>query len=160
MSRISIPASVDAAPSASRPLLKGVERQLGSIPNLFRLVAKSPAALEGYVSLMGALAKGRLPAATRERIALAIAEVNQCGYCLSAHSYLGKQVAKLSDEEIATNRQGGSQDPSADAAVRFATKVARERGQVSTFQRMLCACSNNLSALASWYLMNLSFPAQ
>ena len=34
-----------------------------SVPNLFRLVANSPAALEGYLGLSGALGKGKLPAA-------------------------------------------------------------------------------------------------
>lgn len=131
MSRIAIPASIDAAPEASRPLLAAVEKQLGTVPNLFRLAAVSPAALEGYLGLSGALGKGRLPAATRERIALAVAEFNRCGYCLSAHTYLGTNLAKLSAEEIARNRAGGSSDAKADAAVRFAVKVAEARGRVS-----------------------------
>ena len=117
--------------AASHPLLEGVKKQLGIVPNLFRLVANSPAALEGYVGLSGALDKGTLPAATRERIALAVAEINGCGYCLSAHAYLGKNLAKLDDAEIAANRHGASNDPKADAAVRFAAKVVRERGHVS-----------------------------
>lgn len=131
MSRIAIPASIDAAPEASQPLLAAVEKQLGTVPNLFRLAAVSPAALEGYLGLSGALGKGRLPAATRERVALAVAEFNRCGYCLSAHSYLGTNLAKLSAEEIARNRAGGSLDAKADAAVRFAVKVAEARGRVS-----------------------------
>jgi uncharacterized peroxidase-related enzyme len=131
MSRIAIPASIDAAPQASRPLLKQVTKQLGSAPNLFRLAANSPAALEGYLGLLGALGKGRLPAATRERIALAIAQLNGCGYCLAAHTYLGANLAKLSPEEIVANRRGGSTDAKADAAVRFAVKVAEARGRVN-----------------------------
>jgi uncharacterized peroxidase-related enzyme len=131
VSRIPTPASIEAAPSASQPLLQAVKKQLGIVPNLFRLVANSPAALEGYLGLSGALGKGDLPAATRERIALAVAEINGCSYCLSAHTYLGKNVAKLDDAEIAANRQGGSNDRKADAAVRFAANVARERGHVS-----------------------------
>jgi uncharacterized peroxidase-related enzyme len=131
MSRIAIPATIDAAPAASQPLLEAVKKQLGTVPNLFRLVSTSPAALEGYLGLSGALAKGMLPAATRERIALAVAEINGCNYCLSAHTYLGKNLAKLDDAEIAANRAGASNDPKADAAVRFAAKVTRERGHVS-----------------------------
>ena len=86
MSRIPTPPSIAAAPAASQPLLEAVNKQLGSVPNLFRLAANSPAALEGYLGMMGALAKGALPAATRERIALAVAEVNGCNYCLAAHT--------------------------------------------------------------------------
>ena len=131
MSRIPTPAAISDAPAASQPLLEAVEKQLGIVPNLFRLVANSPAALQGYLGLSGALGKGALPAATRERIALAVAEINGCNYCLSAHTYLGKNLAKLDDAEITANRNGASNDPKADAAVRFAAKVARERGHVS-----------------------------
>ncbi|CAH0125625.1 carboxymuconolactone decarboxylase family protein [Roseomonas sp. CECT 9278] len=131
MSRIPTPASVAAAPEAAQPLLNAVQKQLGVVPNLFRLVANSPAALEGYLGLNGALAKGSLDARTRERIALAVAQVNGCSYCLSAHSYIGKNMAKLDDAEIAANIAGGSTDPRADAAVRFAVKVVEQRGHVS-----------------------------
>ena len=132
MSRIPIPPTIEAAPAASQLLLAQVKKQLGVAPNLFRLVANSPAALEGYVGLANALNKGALPAPTRERIALTVAEINGCDYCLSAHTYLGKNLAKLDDLEIAANRRGASNDPKADAAVRFAAKVVRERGHVSS----------------------------
>jgi AhpD family alkylhydroperoxidase len=60
-----------------------------------KLVGNRPAALEGYLSLNSALGKGGLGAKTGERIALAIAEINRCNYCLSAHTYLACNVAKL-----------------------------------------------------------------
>ena len=132
MSRIPTPATIEAAPAASQPLLEAVKKQLGVAPNLFRLVANSPAALEGYVGMFGALGKGALPAPTRERIALAVAEINGCSYCLSAHTYLGKNVAKLDDAEMTANRNGASNDPKADAAVRFAAKVAAARAATSS----------------------------
>lgn len=131
MTRIQLPDSIDAAPAAAQPLLEGVKQMLGSVPNLFRITANSPAALEGYLGLNGALAKGSLKPQTRERIALAVAQFNGCDYCLSAHTYLGKNLAKLDDAEIAANRRGASNDPQADAAVRFAVKLVRDRGQVT-----------------------------
>ncbi|WP_417412396.1 carboxymuconolactone decarboxylase family protein [Hoeflea sp.] len=131
MPRIPTPATIDAAPAAAQPLLEAVKKQIGSAPNLFRITATSPAALEGYLSLNGALAKGALDAATRERIALAVAQVNSCRYCLAAHTYLGKNIAKLGDAEIAANRDGHSSDPKADAAVSFARKVTIDRGAIT-----------------------------
>lgn len=130
MSHIPTPATIQEAPAASQAMLEQVNKQLGLVPNMFRLISNSPVTLEGYLGLSGTLAKGKLPAATRERIALAVAEINGCNYCLSAHIYLGKNLAKLDDAEIAANRHGASNDPKADAAVRFAAKVARERGHV------------------------------
>jgi uncharacterized peroxidase-related enzyme len=131
MSRIPTPATISAAPVQSPLLLDAVQKQLGVVPNMFRLIATSPQALEGYLGLSGALGHGALPAATRERIALAVAEVNGCDYCLSAHTYLGRNVAKLDDAEITANRNGASNDPKANAAVRFAVQVTRDRGHVS-----------------------------
>ena len=131
MSRIATPASIEASPAASQPLLQAVKKQLGVVPNLFRVVGNSPAALEGYLGLNAALGKGKLDPKTRERIALAVAEINGCGYCLAAHSYLAKNIAKLDEAEIAANRGGGSNDPKADAAVAFAAKIVRERGHVA-----------------------------
>ncbi|HEX7953684.1 MAG TPA: carboxymuconolactone decarboxylase family protein, partial [Burkholderiales bacterium] len=94
MSRIATPA-IDQTPAASRPLLDAVNKQLGVVPNLMKVLGNSPAALGGYLNLSGALGKGALGGQTGERIALAIAEFNRCGYCLAAHTYLGKNVARL-----------------------------------------------------------------
>jgi uncharacterized peroxidase-related enzyme len=129
VSRINIPAREDA-PEKSQPLFDAVEKQLGVVPNLFRLIGNSPAALEGYLGLNGSLAR-TLDAKTRERIALAIAQANGCDYCLSAHAYLGLNLAKIDDAEVALNRAGHSGDAKADAAVVFARRVLDTRGRVS-----------------------------
>lgn len=130
MSRISIP-SVETSLEASKPLLSAVNKQLGVVPNLMKLVGHSPAALEGYLSLNGALAKGKLSVQLRERIALTIAEYNACDYCLSAHDYLGRNVAKISDAEISAARDADSADARTKAALQFALRVAEARGRVA-----------------------------
>jgi uncharacterized peroxidase-related enzyme len=129
MSRLAIPAR-DEVPEASKPILDAVHKQLGVVPAMFRLVATSPAVLQGFTANNGALAK-TLDVKTRERIALAVAQVNGCDYCLSAHSYLGLNLAKLTPQEVALNRRGESNDAKADAALRFAVKVVSARGHVS-----------------------------
>ena len=129
MSRLLIP-TLEQSAAASQPMLAAVKSQLGVVPNLFRLVGNSPAALEGHLGLNGALGK-TLDLKLRERIALAVAQVNGCDYCLSAHSYIGANMAKLDAAEMTANRHGHSSDPRAEAAVSFARKVAETRGQVS-----------------------------
>lgn len=131
MTRITLPASIGDAPTAAQPLLKAVEGQLGMVPNLFRLIGNSPAALEGYLGLSGALGKGRLSLARREAIALAVAEANGCGYCLAAHTYVGREMARLSTREISANRGGESSDEATQAALRFALDLISHRGRVS-----------------------------
>lgn len=130
MSRIAIP-TVEQSAVAAKPLLAAVQQQLGMVPNLMKLVGTSPAALEGYLSLNGALAKGKLSVPLRERIALVIAEFNGCDYCLSAHSYLAANVAKVDADEIDAARHARSDDARTAAALKFARRVAESRGRVS-----------------------------
>ena len=130
MARIIIP-TAEQAPTASRPLLDAVHKQLGVVPNLMKMVGNSPSALEGYLSLNAALGRGVLPVALRERIALAIAEFNGCEYCLAAHSYLAEHQAKVTASEIAAAREGWSDDPQIAAALHFARQVAAQHGKVS-----------------------------
>jgi uncharacterized peroxidase-related enzyme len=130
MSRISIP-TVDQSLAASKPLLAAVQQQLGVVPNLMKLVGHSPAGLEGYLALNGALAKGKLSVQLRERIALAVAEYNACDYCLSAHAYLATNVANVSAAEVDAARDARSDDARTTAALKFARRVAESRGRVT-----------------------------
>lgn len=129
MTRLTIP-DRNAADPLSQPLFDAVEQQLGIVPNLFRLLGLSPAVLEGFLASTQALNK-TLDVKLRERIALAVAQVNGCDYCLSAHTYLAGILAKLDDTEILRARQGRSDDSRSEAALTFARKIAESRGRVN-----------------------------
>ena len=129
MTRLTIPDHNSAEPAA-QSLFDAVERQLGAVPNLYRVFGLSPATLEGVLAFSQALS-GTLDVQTRERIAIAVAQVNGCDYCLSAHSYLAANVAKLDEAEIAAARKGRSSDSKANAAVAFARKIVEARGGVT-----------------------------
>ena len=118
------------ATGKTKELFDGVKAKIGLVPNIFKLLAQSPLGLEGFLQFSGALAGGSLDAATRERIALAVANVNGCDYCNAAHTAVAKSL-KLSAEEIEANRQGHSSDAQASVAVAFARKVAVTRADVS-----------------------------
>lgn len=114
----------------TKQLFDGVQAKLGFVPNLFRVLGNSPAALEGYLNFSGALASGVLNAQTREQIALAVAEVNYCGYCLSAHAYIGGK-AGLNDKQIADARHAAAASERTDAILKLARSVIVQRGEVS-----------------------------
>lgn len=128
MSRIS-PVDPATTTGKARELLGGVQKSLGVTPNLYRVIAQSPVALEGVLGLTGALARGRLGPRLREQIALTVAEANACDYCLSAHTALGRGL-QLSDSELAVARQAGASDPRDATALRFAARVVERRGRV------------------------------
>ncbi len=120
----------ESATGRAKELLDAVKGKLGLVPNMTRAMANSPAVLDGYLSLSGALSKGHLNAKQREQIALTVGEVNGCDYCLAAHSTIGKMVG-LTAEQIMDSRRGTAVDPKAEALVVFARRVVDERGRVS-----------------------------
>jgi len=124
------PIQTNEATGKAKQLLDGVQAKLGMTPNLMKTLAQSPAALEGYLSLSGALSTGVLDAKFREQLALAIAQANSCEYCLSAHSAIGK-LTGLKPEEIAASRQAQSTDLKRNAGLHFAQTLVINRGLVS-----------------------------
>ncbi len=118
-----------AATGKTKAIFDTMQKNLGTVPNLLRALANSPAALNAYVSFSGALAEGKLSAKTREQLALAVANANSCEYCLSAHSALGK-LAGLGQDDLIAAQKGEAQDPKTAAALAFAVKVVRDRGQL------------------------------
>ncbi|WP_321472838.1 carboxymuconolactone decarboxylase family protein [uncultured Paludibaculum sp.] len=128
MSRIT---AVDPnAASKAKELLDAVKAQLGRVPNMMKVMAQSPAALGGMLSLSSALAGGTLKPELREQIAIAVSQANSCEYCLSAHTAMGK-LRGLPPEELAAARNGDSADPKAQAALQFALAIVAERGRVT-----------------------------
>jgi uncharacterized peroxidase-related enzyme len=111
-------------------ILQAVKGKLGRVPNLFLTLAQAPAALKAYLGASEAIALGRLDAQEREVIALAVAEVNGCDYCLAAHSAIGK-LAGLDADTILQSRSGVPANQRHAALAALARAVVRERGQVS-----------------------------
>ena len=118
------------APASVRSALNGVQASLGAIPNLFRVTANSPAALDALVAAIGALSKGTISASAREAIALTVAEANGCDYCLSAHTALGTG-AGLSQTEIEDARRGRAADAKVNAMLTFSRNLVIKRGRVT-----------------------------
>ena len=122
--------TLDLAQGKAKTLLEGTKRAMGSELNIFSTFANSPAALEGYLGLMGALSKGVLEPKLREQIALVTAGYNGCNYCASAHTYLGEK-AGVAKNELASNLEGFSADEKTQAALKFATQLIEQRGRVT-----------------------------
>jgi AhpD family alkylhydroperoxidase len=109
--------------------LDETQKALGSVPNLFKTLVNSPAAVKGYLAMNGALAAGVLPFPVRERISILTAELNSCTYCLSAHTFTGGTFAKLSEAELAAAREGKSEDTHVQAILTLTRSIVEGRGQ-------------------------------
>lgn len=118
-----------SATGKTKQIFDSLQKNLGTVPNSMRALANSPAALNAYMSFNAALAEAKLAAPLREQLAIAVANVNSCDYCLSAHCALGK-LAGLADNDLALARNAEAGDAKAAAALQFAADMVRKRGQV------------------------------
>jgi AhpD family alkylhydroperoxidase len=133
--------TVDSAPEGSRDALKALEATFGKVLNIHGAMAHSPAVLETYVAIQEVLQeKGTLDARTREAVALAVAAVDECGYCQAAHT-LGGKAAGLSEEQTIDIRRGTVEDAELGALLTLVREQAGNVGHVedSTWQAALAA---------------------
>ncbi|WP_413558998.1 carboxymuconolactone decarboxylase family protein [Bdellovibrio sp. HCB209] len=112
-----------------KKMLDQIEKGFGKVPNMFLAIGNSPAALESMWASFGALSKGKLGAKLGEKIAVLVADINRCEYCLAAHTVLG-QKAGATAGEMAAAQAGEANDTRTQAALNFARRLVKTRGQV------------------------------
>lgn len=124
------PIDIAAAAPEAAAVLGEVRAAFGSVPNIYRVFAHSPAALQAYAALATTLEGGNLPLRIREQIALLAAAINGCDYCLAAHRVTGR-LAGLAPEEIAAAEAGDAPDAFEAATLAFAGAVLRSVGGIA-----------------------------
>lgn len=102
----------------------------GKTFNIFKTMAASPAALDAYLGLSGALNKASLNPKEREAIQLALGQANDCGYCVAAHTAIGTMCGMTTDQTLEA-RRGRMADSKMGALVRFALTLNEKRGHVA-----------------------------
>jgi uncharacterized peroxidase-related enzyme len=127
MSRITA-LSLEHATDTTRPLLEGVQKKIGFLPNVFKTLAHAPAVLAAYLQQSATLGKTSLSATEKEVVFLATSQVNGCDYCLAAHTlFAGK--AGLSAQDILSARHG-----ELNAYATLAQQITDSRGHLSLEQ--------------------------
>lgn len=128
MDRIKLLSNEEASSSAKEVLDK-ITSGGGRVINIFKVMANSAAALKSFFGFKKALDEKTLGDDIEERIAIRLAVLNGCEYCLAAHSYSASKV--LSQDEILLAREAKSSDSKAQAALEFADSVMKTAGRVS-----------------------------
>jgi len=124
------PVDQNTADAATAELLGSVKNKLGTVPNIVATMANSPAVAKAYLGFSQALSAGSLSPRLREQLALVVGETNGCGYCVAAHTALGKG-AGLTEAETCDARRANSSCKKEQTALEFARKVVNDRGVVS-----------------------------
>ena len=91
--------SIESAPERSKPILEGVTKKYGFIPNSLAVMAEAPAMLDSYMTLSGIFEKSSLNEIERQIVLLANSNKNGCCYCVAAHTTIS-QMAKIPDDVI------------------------------------------------------------
>ncbi len=125
------PIEPETATGQTAELLAQVKSALGLIPNMTKVMANSPALLKAYLALFGAVSGGVLPVGVRERLAISTAQLNGCEYCLSAHTYIGANIADVDITELDAARKAQSDDPHVAALLQLSNEIAENNGDVS-----------------------------
>lgn len=127
MTTITVPTREEVSP-ANQAIFDNLKKRFGMVPNLFATLAHSETALATYVALQDA--KSSITGKSREVVNLVVSQVNECEYCLAAHTMVGK-MSGFSDAQIIEIRRGhASFDSKLDALARLTKSIAQSRGHV------------------------------
>lgn len=122
--------TVETAPDASRRDLSSVQQKYGRVPNLFAVMAESPAALRAYLALSEIFQGNGLSAIEQQVVILAASVANGCDYCVVAHSR-GARMAGVPDDTIsAIEGRKPLPDGRHEALRRMVTALVEKRGWV------------------------------
>jgi AhpD family alkylhydroperoxidase len=152
--------TLESAPEDSRDALKALDAKFGKVLNIHGEMAHSPVVLASYVALQQVIAEdGSFDGRTREAIALAVGNVDDCSYCQAAHTGGGK-AAGLSDDEMVAIRRGTVDfDPKLAALLALAREYTKDVGSVqdATWQSALDAgwSDEQLTELSVHVTLNL-----
>ncbi|MFC5046815.1 carboxymuconolactone decarboxylase family protein [Aquimarina hainanensis] len=126
MSTFNVPTREEVSEN-NQAIFDNLNKALGFVPNLYATYAHSNTALENYLNF--ANAKTSLSAKEKEVVNLAVSQVNNCIYCLSAHTAIGKMNG-FDDQQILELREGkASFDNKLDALAKLAKNVTENRGR-------------------------------
>jgi len=127
MTKINVPTREDVSAS-NQAIFDNLKKGLGMVPNLYATFAHSENALSNYLAFQNA--KSSISGKEREVVNLVVSQVNQCQYCLAAHTMLGK-MSGFTDDQIMDIRHGrASFDAKLDALARLTHGITQSRGHV------------------------------
>ena len=128
MKTITVPTAATVSP-ANQAIFAQLKQGLGMVPNLYATLAYSEHGLGNYLALQNG--KSSLSAKEREVINLVVSQVNECAYCLAAHTALGGMVGFTPEQIIEIRKGGASFDVKLDALAKLVKSAAKNHGHAT-----------------------------
>ena len=131
----------DTAPETSRATLESTAKKYGFVPNLYGVLAESPAAVQAYAGINKALEQSVLSPVEQQVVALTVSTTNDCAYCVGAHSTVAQMVRMPDDVLMALREQRSLSDRKLNALRTLVMSILRYRGWVpeEDLQRVVAA---------------------
>ncbi|MBP2831512.1 carboxymuconolactone decarboxylase family protein [Aquimarina sp. U1-2] len=129
MSTFNVPTR-DEVSETNKALFDNLEKTVGFVPNLFATYAYSNNALKNYLEFSNA--KTSLKAKEKEVINLAVSQVNNCEYCLAAHTAIAKLNGFTEDQILELRAGEASFDSKLDALAKLARNITENRGNTDS----------------------------
>ena len=127
MTTINVPTREEVSP-VNQVMFDNLKKGFGMVPNLYATLAHSENALSTYMAFQGA--KSSITGKAREVVNLVVSQMNECEYCLAAHTMVGK-MSGFTDEQVLEIRRGhASFDAKLDALARLTKGITQSRGHV------------------------------
>ncbi len=120
----------DQVNAESQAIFDSLKSQIGMVPNLYATIGYSSSALSNFLAFSNEAGKGTFSAKEIEAIKLAVSDANNCVYCKSAHTAIGK-LNGFTDEETVALRKAEIEDSKLNALTSLARAVAENAGHVS-----------------------------
>lgn len=128
MATFPVPTREDVSAN-NQAIFDNLTKGVGFVPNLYAAYAYSDTALGDYLALQNR--KSSLKAKEREIINLVVSQVNECAYCLAAHTAIGKMNG-FTDEQMLEIRTGRATfNAKFDALARFVRDITLNRSKPS-----------------------------
>ena len=102
----------ETAPAASADLLANAEKKYGFTPNLLGVMAESPAMLKAYMAIGKIFDQSSFSDVERQIVILTASRINECRYCVAAHSVVAAMqnipadvIAAIRDDQPIADRR-------------------------------------------------------
>ncbi len=128
MTKFQVPTREEVSTN-NQAIFDKLEKGIGFVPNLYAYYAKNETALGDFLAFQNR--KSTLKAKEKEVVNLVISQQNDCRYCQSAHTAIGKMNG-FTDEQILEIRSGSATfDAKLNALAQFTLSAVSNRGKAS-----------------------------
>lgn len=125
MKPVTVPTREQVSP-ANQVIFDSLKKSIGIVPNLYAVYAHSENALGTYLSLSSG--KTSLKPKEKEVVNLVVSQVNNCEYCLAAHTAISKAQGFTDEQILEIRRASVSFDSKLDALAKLTKSITENKG--------------------------------